>query len=160
MPGDTNDVSDIFVRDRGAQPPEDYCTAKTNSLGCNPAIWYSGAPSINGPDSFYVNASGVLNNKTGMMLWSGTAASTPFHGGTLCIASPIVRTPLQNSGGSLPPVNDCSGLYSFHFSQAYMASHFLSPGSEVFAQFWSRDPGFSPPNNVGLTNGLHFVIGP
>jgi Tol biopolymer transport system component len=158
--GDTNGFEDLFLRDRGAPPPVIYCTAKTNSLGCVPAIGYSGLPSLSGPDNFYVTASNVLSNKSGMMLWAGAQGSIPFHGGILCLTPPIVRTPLQNSGGNTGPT-DCSGTYSYHFTLAYMSAEFLSTGSTVCCQFWSRDPGFPiPTNRIGLTDALQFVIGP
>lgn len=136
-----------------------YCTAKMNSLGCLPAIGSSGEPSQSGPDNFYVTASNVLNNKLGMMLWSQGQASFPFFGGTLCLQSPITRTPAQLSGGT-PTGNDCSGTYSYHFSQAYMLQHLLAGNTTVYAQYWSRDPGFGIPNNIGLTNALSFTICP
>lgn len=136
-----------------------YCTAKTNSVGCTPTIVASGVASQSGPDNFFVSASSVLNNKTGRMLWSHGQASTPFFGGTLCIAAPIIRAPVQNSGGSASGL-DCSGAYSFHFSQAYMAAQSLALGTTVNCQYWSRDPGFASPNNIGLTNGLSFTIWP
>lgn len=156
---DSNGAIDIFLRDRGIPPPEAYCTAKVSSLGCTPAIGWSGSPSVSGPDTFHVTASNVLSRKLGIMIWSGSSASVPLYGGTRCVASPIIRTPGQNSGGNTPPT-DCSGLYSFHFSHSYMTSHFLGVGSTVCAQFWSRDPGFPAPNNIGLTDGLQFVIAP
>jgi hypothetical protein len=65
----------------------------------------------------------------------------------------------MNSGGN-PPPSDCSGSYSFHFSQSYMAAHLLGAGETLYAQFWSRDPGFPVPDNIGLTDGLQFTIGP
>ena len=140
-----------------------YCTAKLNSLGCTPTIDASGGcpagPSLTGPDDFHVTASDVLNNKYGIMIWSHGPNSLPFMGGILCLAPPIIRTPVQVSGGN-PPPPDCSGSYSYHFSQAYMSSWLLTPGTKLYAQYWSRDPGFAPPNNVGLTDGLEFVVGP
>jgi hypothetical protein len=158
--GDTNGAFDIFVQDRTCTGSiYSYCTAKTNSLGCVPQVGSIGLPSQSGPNNFYVTASNVLNNKSGMMLWAGAKASTPFHGGTLCLAPAIVRTPVQNSGGNAG-VSDCSGSYSFYFSQAYMSSHFLGSGSVVYCQFWSRDPGFPAPNSIGLTDGLSFAICP
>jgi hypothetical protein len=51
-------------------------------------------------------------------------------------------------------------MYSFHFSQAYMAAHSLGAGTTVYCQYWSRDPFFPPPTNIGLTNGIQFTIGP
>jgi hypothetical protein len=133
--------------------------AKTNSLGCVPAIGFVGLPSQSGADNFYVTASNVRNQKFGMMLWSLTQDSHPFFGGTLCLHNPIKRTPGQNSGGSVSG-NDCTGTYAYHFTQSYMLQQLLGANTTVYAQFWSRDPGFAPPNNIGLTNGLEFTICP
>ena len=136
-----------------------YCTPKLNSLGCIPSVASSGTPCLSGSDDFHITAASVLNNKVGIMIWSGAPNSLPFMGGILCLAPPIIRTPHQISGGNPPPL-DCSGTYSFHFSQAYMASKLIPAGTQLYAQYWSRDPGFAPPNNVGLTDGLEFVVGP
>jgi Tol biopolymer transport system component len=157
--GDTNGTADVFLSDRTCSGIYIYCTAKPNSLGCVPLIGSVGLPSQSGTDNFYVTASNVLNNKLGMMLWSLAPASNPFFGGTLCLHSPIVRTPAQMSGGS-PTGSDCSGSYAYHFTQAYMLQQLLAANTTVYAQFWSRDPGFAPPNSIGLTNGLSFTICP
>ena len=142
----------------GLPAPVGYCTAKLNSQGCLPAIGHLGAPTLSGLDDFYVTAANVLNDKVGILIWSHGPNNLPFMGGTLCIAPPIVRTPPQNSGGNPPPL-DCSGSFYFHFSQAYMASKSIAAGTRLYAQYWSRDPGFAPPNDVGLTEGLEFVVG-
>ena len=36
----------------------------------------------------------------------------------------------------------------------------LVAGQRVFVQLWYRDPGFAPPDDVGLTAALEFQIGP
>jgi hypothetical protein len=150
------DDVEVYGHVEVAQP---YCTAKTNSQGCVPEVGFSGIPSTSGPDNFFVTASNVLNNKTGLLLWSHGQASTPFFGGTLCVAQPITRTSAQNSGGN-PSGTDCSGTYSFHFAQSYMVGQLLGGGSTVYAQYWSRDPGFAAPNSIGLTDALRFTIIP
>jgi Tol biopolymer transport system component len=155
--GDTNASTDVFIHDPIG--PANYCTAKTNSLGCLPQIGSSGMPSVSGPDNFYVTASNIFNNKLGIMLWSLAPTSAPFAGGTLCLHSPIVRTPPQFSGGSAQG-NDCTGTYAFHFSQNYMVQQLLVANTTVYAQYWCRDPGFAPPNNIGLTDALYFTITP
>lgn len=137
-----------------------YCTPKLNSLGCPPAIASIGAPSLSLADAFTIDASNVLNNKVGILIWSKFPASIPFGGGTLCLGAPITRTSGQISGGSPPPANDCSGSYSYHFSQVYMAANALSAGTAVYAQYWSRDTGYAPPANVGLTAAISFTTCP
>ncbi len=139
-------------------PPITYCTAKVNSLGCLPAIGHVGTPTISGPDDFHVTASNVVSNGTGMLFWGHGPNNVPFKGGILCVAPPHIRTIMQDSGGN-PPPPDCSGSYSFHFSQAYMASKSIAAGMQLYAQYWSRDPGFASPNNVGLTEALELTIG-
>jgi hypothetical protein len=94
-----------------------------------------------------------------MMLWSLAPGDSPFAGGTLCVQQPIVRTTPQYSGGSIDG-DDCTGAYSFHFSQNYMVQQLLAANTTVYAQYWSRDPGFAQPNNIGLTNATAFAIVP
>ncbi len=160
--GDLNSRVDVFVANPSfaVASPSIYCTAKTNSLGCVPAIGFSGSPSISGFDDFFVTASNVVNRRIGMLLWSRSSAAIPFGGGTLCLAAPLVRSALENSGGSASSMLDCtSGFYSFRFAQSVFASFGVSAGDTLFAQFWSRDPGFVAPNDVGLTNALRFTLG-
>jgi len=156
-PGVSTDVYAQFFSTY--QPPAVYCTAKPNSQGCTPVIGFAGKPTLTGADDFHVGATQILNNKLGLLFHGTASASAPFAGGTLCVQPPLVRTPLQSSGGN-PPPNDCSGGYDFHASQAWMASQGLSAGDTVYAQYWQRDPGFAPPNHVGLTAGAVFEIRP
>jgi hypothetical protein len=144
---------------RGFTMPSVYCTAKTNSLGCVPSIGYTGLPRMSGPDDFHVNASNVYNRKFGLAYWGLANANTPFHGGTLCVASPQRFGPPSNSGGAAPPVNDCSGSCSAFFSQSFLTTHGLTPGTAGYVQFVMRDPGFAPPDGVALTDALRFVVG-
>ncbi|MCC6406571.1 MAG: VCBS repeat-containing protein [Planctomycetes bacterium] len=139
-----------------------YCVAKTTSTGCSPAIASSGSPSASAGSGFTISASQALNNKNGLLFY-GThgRASAPFQGGTLCVKSPIKRTAVQSSGGN-PPPNDCSGSFALDFN-AYVASGAdpaLIGGALVDAQYWFRDPGFTPPNNTGLSNALEFTLAP
>jgi hypothetical protein len=136
-----------------------YCTAKTNSSGCVPAINTSGlsAPSASLGSGFVVGATNILNAKFGLLFYSKTAAaSSPFQGGLLCAQPPLVRTAVQNSAGTAP----CGGTFALDFN-AYIASGkdpALVSGQQVWAQYWSRDPGFAPPDNTNLTNAVNFVI--
>jgi hypothetical protein len=90
------------------------------------------------------------------MFWGMQSLSTPVLGGTLCVHAPTIRTPIQNSG--CPTCAACQGTYAFAFDHAYMASFSVQAGDTLYAQFWSRDPAFMPPNSVGLTDALQFTV--
>ncbi|MCC7169163.1 MAG: PD40 domain-containing protein [Planctomycetes bacterium] len=158
--GSYSGFDEIYLRDRQgtATTLESYCTAKVNSASCTPMISASGLPSVSGATAFTVTASRVLRNKSGLFFWGLQAAAIPFGGGTLCVQPPVVRLPTQDSGGTFIAGN-CSGHYFFPFSPSYMASYGLAAGQTIHAQFWSRDTGFSPPNNIGLTDALRFTLG-
>lgn len=142
--------------------PVAYCAAKANSLGCVPTIGSIGIPSASAATGFVVHAQNVMNRQNGMLFYGTSGrASLPFLGGTLCVASPLHRTPVQNSGGNLGPV-DCSGVYVFDFN-AWMSSGIdplLVVGTTLQVQYYSRDPGFPYPDNVGLSDALEFTIAP
>jgi hypothetical protein len=136
-----------------------YCTAKVNSAGCTPSIGSTGTPSAAAGSGFNVTTVNVLDSKFGLFFYSKTgASSSPFQGGILCAQPPLVRTMVQNSGGTPP----CGGLFAIDFN-AYIASGKdpgLVSGQNVWLQTWSRDPGFAPPNNTNLSDALTFVICP
>jgi hypothetical protein len=141
--------------------PVAYCTAKVNSLGCTPAIGWSGQlPSVTDPDAFVVTAAQVLNQKNGLLFYglNGSHAA-PFQGGILCVRQPVRRTSIQGSGGSASGA-DCSGTFGFEWN-AWTQSGLdpnLTAGTTVDVQYWYRDPGAS--FTTGLTDGLEFTVGP
>jgi len=146
----------------GWKAPRTYCTAKVNSLGCTPAIGWYGQPSASASQGFQVVARNLRNNKPGLLLFSRAGrAAQPFAGGTLCVAAPISRTSVDTSGGRAAG-NNCSGSLSVDFNQIIASG--LDPalvaGVQINAQFWGRDAAFVAPNNVTMTDGLEFVIGP
>ena len=139
--------------------PATYCVAKVNSQGCTPAIASEGVPGLSNPNAFRITASNVLNEKSGFLLYSTAgAASTPFQGGTLCLAPPLRRTPPQSSGGTAGGA-DCTGTYAFDFNAWARsgADPALVPGAQVWAQYYSRDPGDA--FQVGLTDAIAFALG-
>jgi hypothetical protein len=136
--------------------PKVYGTPKTNSAGCVPHIECEGAASTS-LGRLRIRATSVLESKPGMLLWGLSSASQPFHGGTLLVEAPIVRTPMQVAGASATP---CGGTLSFYFDPALFGAYGLAAGTPVCAQWWSRDPGFAAPDSVGLSDGLRFVVAP
>lgn len=142
--------------------PSTYCTAKTNSLGCAPTIGYSGTPSVAASSGFFVTCSNVRNQMSGLLFY-GTqgSAAAPFQGGYMCVALPMVRTPVAASGGAAPPTNDCSGVFATDMNAraASGADPALTTlGNSVRCQQWSRDPG--APFNTSLSNALLYFVAP
>ena len=139
--------------------PANYCTGKTNSLGCVPAISWSGSASASSPAPFSVTCSSVINQRSGLLMYSHAPHAGAYQGGTFCVKAPLKRTSQQSSGGS-PSGSDCTGTYSFNFTPQIQggADPTLVTGAEIFCQYWSRDP--QDPYGSSLSNALRFVINP
>ncbi|MCK6448583.1 MAG: hypothetical protein L6Q99_19500 [Planctomycetes bacterium] len=163
IPGDMNQAGDVFVRDFTAPDPliVGYCTAKPSSSGCVGEMSASGVASVAATSSFRLLAAGVPKNLNGIFFWGREPLGAPFLGGTLCVKPPLVRTAVSNTGSNntFPP-STCQGATTYDFTHADMALHGVTSGETLYAQFWYRDPGYSPPNNVALTNALTFFVGP
>ncbi len=146
-------------------PNTTYCVAKVNSLGCTPTISAVNHGSIYYTSNFVVSCANVRNNKPGLLLYGvNGAASSPFQGGTLCIATPLKRSTPVLSGGN-PTGNDCSGVYQIDmnsFSHGALGGTplpaLLVQGTLVNCQFWGRDPGFAAPNNTTLSNAMQYFV--
>lgn len=136
-----------------------YCSPKSNSLGCSPAITHAGQPSASSASPFTIGARLVLNRRSGLMFYGFAPSWSAFQGGTLCISTPTRRTPPQDSGGSTAG-DDCTGVYAFDFNARIQAGvdPMLVAGQRVFAQYWMRDPASASTTN--LSDGVAFVIGP
>ncbi|MBL8859914.1 MAG: DM13 domain-containing protein [Planctomycetes bacterium] len=139
--------------------PQNYCAAKLNSLGCTPAITTSGTASATNLAAFTIGANNVINQSPGLMIYSYSSAAIPFHGGTLCVGSPILRTGVMFSGGGTTGVS-CTGAYALDFNALVRsgADPLLTPGREVCAQYYYRD--VPSQGGVGLTDAVRFFIGP
>ena len=145
-----------------------YCTAKQNSLGCIPAISSTGSASATSGSGFVLSSLNNRNSKPGLLLYSVAGqAAVPFQNGILCVATPIKRSPTLSSGGSTPPLIDCSGVYAIDmnsFAAGNLGGLPLAAlsvaGTAVDCQFWGRDPGFAPPNNTSLSDALEYQVGP
>jgi hypothetical protein len=139
-------------------PLSTYCVGKVNSLGCTPAIGWTGTPAI-GANDFHVVASDELNNRMGLAFFGVGPVAKSFKGGTLCVKAPFVRTPAQDSGGSSVGV-DCSGTYDFDMTPAWLAKHGWGAGDELFVQYWSRDGQNPDGTGAALSNALRFTLLP
>ncbi|MBL8802349.1 MAG: hypothetical protein JNN27_10155 [Planctomycetes bacterium] len=136
-----------------------YGTAKVNSLGCTPAIGWSGCPSATSNAPFLVTASNVLNQRPGLMFYGYAPTAIPYSGGFRLVAAPIKRSPILNSAGNPASVSDCSGDYAYDMNARIQlgTDPNLVVGASVCCQYWTRDPADS--FGIGLTDALSFVIG-
>ncbi len=159
--GPPDDKIDLFLRDERVQsvPVVAYCTAKTNSLGCQPAMSTSGICSFTLGTPFFVTSQFERSHQSAMMVWSTAPAAQPFSGGFVCVQLPMQRTPLQDTGG-LSAANDCTGTCSYVFTAQYAQSRGLSPGSTVYAQYWTRDPIGAAVRRVNASDAIAFTWAP
>lgn len=143
----------------GCTAPAIYCTTKTNSQWCNPAIDFTGSPTASGSTSFHVTGAHFLNNKSGLLFYGSVPNGASFQGGTLCVKLPITRTSVQSSGGSASG-SDCSGTYDYDFEALILGGTDpnLIAGAKVYAQYWSRDPASL--STTSLSNAVWFLVCP
>ncbi len=139
--------------------PGRYCSAKPHSGGCGAAIGASGVASATSAAPFDVTASGVLNNRPGLLFYGFAAQYGAFAGGSLCVAAPIVRTAPQTSGGN-PGGPDCSGAFALDFNARIQSGvdPGLVAGAAVHAQWWFRDP--ASVSGSATSDALYFTIAP
>jgi hypothetical protein len=132
-----------------------------------PAIGSSGIASASSGSGFFVNGTNFINNKSCLLFYGVSGqATTPFQGGTLCVKSPIKRTPGTTTGGTAPP-NNCSGAPSIDMNLFAVGGLGGTPlpalqvfGTIVDCQWWGRDPGIVAPNNTQLSDALEYIVWP
>jgi hypothetical protein len=144
--------------DPGYAPFTTYCTAKTNSLGCVPAIDAVNSASLSSGRPFWIRCTQQLNQRNGLCFYGFAPKNSPYQGGFLCVQSPTRRTSLLNSGGNVGP-DDCSGVLEFDFNARIQSGSdpMLQLGTEIFCQWWSRDPGASFATN--RSDAVRFTVG-
>lgn len=136
-----------------------YCTAKVNSLGCTPAISAVGNASASAPVPFEISVQNEVNQRPGLLFYGFAPPNTPYQDGYLCVEGSVRRTALLNSGGTNVG-SDCSGVFVYDFNARIQSGvdSLLEPRVEVFAQFWSRDPGAS--FNTNRSDAIRFRVLP
>ncbi|MCC6407918.1 MAG: hypothetical protein IT453_12210 [Planctomycetes bacterium] len=145
-----------------------YCTGKTNSAGCAPALALYGSPRATATKDFVVDVTGLRNQEFAMLFYgfSGSNAK-PFKGGTLCLKAPVRRTPFALTNGSPMGTIDCSGSFRLDLN-AYAAGllggkpspALRVPGTTVYCQLWAIDSGIAPPQNVQLSSAAYYTVYP
>lgn len=164
--GEPNVVTGVSERGRtyvfyGRHPsdPTVYCTAGTTSSGCQVYLSSSGIARLETPSGFMLTASDVEGGKQGIFFWGLASKASPWGAGSswLCVAAPVVRTGVQNSGGI---AGQCDGGFLLDFNTWLTVNPSKAPpaGSRVYAQAWFRDP--PSPKQTSLSDALSFVVLP
>lgn len=134
-----------------------YCD--DTSTECPLAILGTGTASTTTPRPFWITLASTENQRSGQLFYGLGQTGVPFLGGTLCVQPPLVRTPVQGSGGSTLPTEDCSGSFAFDFNAWIQAGgSVVAAGQRIDAQYWVRDP--SAAQGASLSNGLDFLVLP
>jgi hypothetical protein len=138
-------------------PPSTACEGKVNSQGCEPYMGHNGAPPSLSGGLFEVLGRNEREDTYGILIWSLDPISVPFQGGTLCLGSPVQRTPKTETEEVVPGV-PCPAEFEFAWTSAYLASQGLTAGTDVYCQFWGRDA--ADPWRTTLTDMLAFRLVP
>jgi hypothetical protein len=137
-----------------------FCTSKTSSLGCTPSLAASSATASKGgapPTSLTAGPVPGGPGLPGILIYAKTPPSAPVltSFGFLCLsgfsrAGAFPATP----GGS---AGTCSGVYNWNAAAIAAGTPSILVGDVLRIQAWYRDPGFPPPGNANLTNGVDAV---
>ncbi len=141
--------------------PSSYCTGKTNSLGCVPFMSFNGAPSVSATSAFRIQCNDAIPGEAAFLFYSFGKSNLNFHGGKLCVKSPLRRLlPPKAASATGPP--PCSGVVKRNFNNAIQTGSdpLLTAGAQVRTQWFQRDPADPAGFGDALSNGLSFVIGP
>jgi len=161
-PGVAGNGQDVYAKAYAwSIGPQIFCTKKLNSLGCRPAIDFSGSPSASSSNPFLVTGTNILNHKLGLLFYGYESAFTPFQGVQICVAPPLKRLSTQNSGGNLGPL-DCSGAFSTDFNLRIQSGidPALVPGATISARWYYRDSQDPAGYGTGLSDAVRFAICP
>jgi Tol biopolymer transport system component len=163
--GDSNGVTDSFVRDRGVAVPVIYCTAGTTSNGCIASIGASANPSVSLANPCILTVTNVEGQRSGILFYGiNNSGFTPVPWGLgsnslLCVKHPTQRTPIQNSGGTY---NACDGTLVLDWN-AYQSSNPIALGNpwsvaaRVYVQAWFRDSAAVKGTNLSNAVELTYV---
>jgi hypothetical protein len=155
-------ITNIFLRQRDLAAPLGYCIGTLGSNGCEQQLDFAGSPSASNGSGFTVSVLGLRPGLGGALAYSlGGAHNVPFANGLVCIRPPLRFAGMQvATGRPWPP--SCSGAFSLDFNAWYAAigSSAIPPGSQVWIQHFSRDPGSSTAELLTLSDALTFVVCP
>lgn len=137
-----------------------YCSPRATGSGCAATIGWSGAPSASAAAGFVVTLSQAPAARACSLVYSLSGpATTPFFGGTLCLATPLTRSAVQVTTGGGPAGCGASAALDFNARIAAGLDPRLAAGSIVHAQWHLRDPQ-NPAGSFATSDALRFSIQP
>lgn len=138
-----------------------YCTGKANSAGCVPFITAQGVSSpTDTAASFVVNAEDAIPGEPGFLFYgSAGKLNLSFHGGTLCVKTPLTRLFPPKAAQPGGP-GACGGRLDRGLNKRIQSGvdPRLTVGQRVYAQWYLRDPNDPLGFGDSLTDALTFVI--
>jgi hypothetical protein len=134
-----------------------FCLSKTSSLGCIPTMSASTAiVSKSGAPPTTLTAAPVPGGPglPGILIYSKTPPIppllTPF--GSLCLSGFARAGAFSSSPGGT--AGTCTGAYVWNIASIAAGTPTIAVGDNLRIQSWYRDPGFPPPGDANLTNGV------
>jgi Tol biopolymer transport system component len=119
-----------------------HCTPIAVFGVCSARMFIAGTPSVSASSGFDLRVEQLPANISALVFYGTSPIAPPFQNpGQRCVASPLQRLPLLNSGGA----SGCVGQITYDWL-AYMTSHPgtlgqpLFVGESIYAQAWYRDP--------------------
>jgi hypothetical protein len=131
-----------------------YCLAKQDSQGCISNIQGFGFPSMSAPGNYSIGALDVAKNQNGIQFFGVSGAvQVPFQGGYLCVAPPLYRLSVKNTGAG----GGCGGNLFYTLAEVLAQPEggvLVVAGQTVYQQAWFRDPPAL--TTTGLSNALMY----
>lgn len=144
--------------------PVSYCTAGTTTSGCNASIWTPEQPSASFARPCVVTVTDVEGQRSGLVFFSASGQNNlPWATGSssfFCVKTPVQRTPIQSTGGT---VGTCTGAMTLDWNAFRLANPGglgapWGSGQKTWMQGWFRDPPATKTTN--LSNGLELTHTP
>jgi hypothetical protein len=104
----------------------------------------------------FVIRSASSNNKSGLLFYGVNGKSARCSGRHAVHQDAIAARPVA-SGGTAPPANDCTGIFSMDFTFAQSGRRSRCTRHRRRRPMRGRDP-VMPPNGTTLSNALDFVM--
>jgi Tol biopolymer transport system component len=128
--GDTNNVYDVFLRDRMTGIGWEYCTANVNSTGSPADLSASGSASSGAGDLTLTSA--PVPNQNGIFFHGMNQSQLPFGNGFMCTTGGIARGAVIQAAANV-------AAYTYDNSDAKHGLAGFVNTTRNF-QYWFRDP--------------------